>query len=124
MEEAHVQRSRRYATKAGPLRAALLEKPVNRRPAMTGPACRPVSVLAPIAEREQRADRLAELLECMADLLVQARIRREEIAEHHSTDDSRVREAVARLTALERSISEVGIEAASVHQLLQSVHLI
>jgi hypothetical protein len=82
-----------------------------------------VSPLAPIAEREQRADRFAELLECMADLLVQARMRREEIAQHHN-DDPRVLEAVARLSDLERSISEVGIEAASVHQRLQSIHLI
>jgi hypothetical protein len=78
----------------------------------------------PIAEREQRPDRLAELLECMADLLVEARMQRVEIAQHRGSRDPRVREAIVRLFELERSLREVGVEAASVHQLLQHVRVI
>jgi hypothetical protein len=60
----------------------------------------------------------------MADLLVQARSQRAEITEQWGSDDPRVPEAIARLTELERSLGEVGVEAASVHQLLQHVRLI
>jgi hypothetical protein len=60
----------------------------------------------------------------MADLLVEARRQGVEIAQHRDSNDPRVREAIARLTGLERSLGEVGVEAASVHQLLQKVHLI
>lgn len=91
--------------------------------AMTDPACRPLGTLAPIAEPE-RPDRLAELLECLADLLVEARRQRLTIAEHCDSDDLRVRDAIARVAALERSLRDVGIEAASVHQLLEHVHLV
>jgi hypothetical protein len=91
---------------------------------MTDASCTPLSVLTPIAEREQKQDRFAELLECIADLLVETRSQRMEIAQHSGGDDPRVREAVARLTELERSLGEVGMEAASVHQLLQHVHLL
>jgi hypothetical protein len=76
---------------------------------MTGAACRPLSTPAPIAECEQRPDRFAELFECMGDLLVETRRQRVEIA---------------RLTEMERSLEEVGVEVALVHQLLQHVHLI
>jgi hypothetical protein len=91
---------------------------------MTDPACRPLRTLAPIAEREQRPDRFAELLECMADLLVAAGRQRDELAQHRGSEDPRVREAIARATEMERSLRAVGVEAASVHQLLQRVHLI
>jgi hypothetical protein len=88
---------------------------------MTAAACTPV---APVAETAERPDRLGELLECMADLLVQARRQRAELAEHWGSDDPRVPEAIARLVELERSLGQVGVEAASVHQLLQHVRLI
>ena len=39
-------------------------------------------------------------------------------------DDPRVVAAIARLTELERSLGEVGAEAAAAHQLLQHIHLI
>jgi hypothetical protein len=100
------------------------EKPPDRHRAMTDPACRPLRTLAPNAEREQRPDRVAELLECMADLLVEARRQRVEIAQHRDSDDPRVRDAIARLTELEHSLAEVGVQAASVHQQLQHVRLI
>jgi hypothetical protein len=60
----------------------------------------------------------------MADLLVETRRQRMEIAHHRSGDDPRVMAAIARLTELERSLGEVGVEAASAHQLLQHIHLI
>jgi hypothetical protein len=91
---------------------------------MTDAACTPVRTLAPTAEREQRTDRFAELLACMADLLVETRRQREEISRDPGTDDPRVTDAIARLTELERSLGVLGTEAASVHQLLQHVHLI
>jgi glyoxylase-like metal-dependent hydrolase (beta-lactamase superfamily II) len=90
---------------------------------MTAPACRPLQTPAPIAERE-RPDRLAEILECMADLLVEARRERAEIVPYHGSEDPRVPEALSRLTELERSLREVGTEAAAVHQLLQHIRLI
>jgi hypothetical protein len=91
---------------------------------MINATCRPLCTLAPTAEREQRPDRFAELLECMADLLVETRRQREEIAQHYGSDDLRVSEAIARLTELQRSLEEVGVEAASAHQMLQHIHLI
>jgi hypothetical protein len=91
---------------------------------MTEATCNPVRMLAPDAEREQRPDRLAELLECMADLLVETRRQREEISQDPGNDDPRVTEAIARLAEMERSLTAVGIDAASVHQLLQHVHVI
>ena len=91
---------------------------------MTGAACTPVRTLAPTAEREQRPDRFAELLVCMADLLVETGRQREEISHDPGNDDPRMTEAIARLAEMELSLEAVGIEAASVHQLFQRVHLI
>jgi hypothetical protein len=91
---------------------------------MTDAACTPLRMLGPIAEREQRPDRFAELLECLADLLVETRRQREEISHDPGNDDPRVTETIARLAEMERSLEAVGIEAASVHQLLQHEHLI
>ena len=78
----------------------------------------------PTLERDQRPDRFGELLECMADLLVETRRQRAEIAQDPGSDDPRVAEAIARLNELERSLSDVAGRSASVHQLLQHVHLI
>ena len=91
---------------------------------MTDAACTPLRALAPSAEHEQNPDRFAELLECMADLLVETRRQRVEIAQHLGSDEPRVRAAIARLTELERSLGEVGVEAASAHHLLQHIHLV
>ncbi len=84
---------------------------------MTDATCMPVRT---IPEREQRPDRFAELLECMADLLIETRGQR---AHDRRSDDSRVRDAITRLAELERSLGDVGAEATTVHQLLQHVHL-
>jgi hypothetical protein len=81
-------------------------------------------VTHPRPKREQRPDRLAELLECLADLLVETRKQRRDIARLRDSDDPRVPEAIARLTDVQRSLGEVAVETASVHQLLQHVHLI
>jgi hypothetical protein len=91
---------------------------------MTGAVCRPMNSHPPVAEVEQRPDRFAELLECLADLLVEARRQRVEIGQTGASEDPRARELITRITELERLIGKVGVEAASVHQLLQHVHLI
>ena len=94
----------------------------NEHPSpVTRPRC---FSLVPVAARKQRHDRFAELLECMADLLVETRRQCEEITQHPGSDDPRVREAGVRLAELERSLGDVGVEVAAVHQLLQHVHLI
>lgn len=76
----------------------------------------------PIAERDQRPDRLGDLVGCMADLLVEVHRQSEELAQYRG-DDARVRGAIARLAQLDRSLGEVGVEAASVHRLLAHEHL-
>lgn len=91
--------------------------------AMTDAACRTLRTLAPTTEPE-RFDRLAERLERMADLLVEVRRGRLAIAEHRDGDDLRVREDIAHVAALGRSLGDLGGEAASFHQLLQHVHLV
>ena len=91
---------------------------------MTDAACTPLRPLAPSSEQEERPDRFTELLECMADLRVETHRQRVEIAQQRGTDDPRVVAAVARLTDLQRSLGEVGAEAAAAHQLLQHIHLI
>lgn len=83
--------------------------------------CASMWMLATVTESEQRADRLRALLETMADLLSETRRQRVEIARDLGRDDPRVREAVARLAELERSLEEGGAEAVSVHKLLQHV---
>ena len=88
---------------------------------MTDATCMP---LRTIPEREQRPDRFAELLECMADLLIETRRQRVDIAHDRRSDDPRVRDAITRLAELERSLGDVGAEAATVPQVLQHVHLI
>lgn len=105
-------------------RDANRETKTNRCRAMTRPVCTPLSPRPPIAEVEQRVDRLAELLECLADLLVETRRQRIEIIGPYGSEDPRARDAIARLTELEGLIGEVGTEAASVHQLLRHVHLV
>ena len=91
---------------------------------MTEAACRPLPAMGTIAEREQRPDRFAELLECLADMMVETRRQCIEMAPHDGSDDERVHEAIARLIELEHSLGEVGFKAASVHQALQHLRLI
>lgn len=91
---------------------------------MSAPACLPLTPPVTITEREQRPDRFAELLESIADLLVETRRQQTLIAPNCDSNDPRVREAIARLAEVARSLKEVAVEAASVHQQLQHVHLI
>jgi hypothetical protein len=91
---------------------------------MTEATCRPAGTLAPLFERERRPDRFVELLECLADLLVETDRQRIEIAQLPTESNPRGREAIERLAEVQRSLREVSVEAASVHQLLQRVRLI
>jgi hypothetical protein len=91
---------------------------------MTDATCRPVAAPLPVSERERQTDRMTELLDCLADLLVQTAEQRATIERAVRPGDSTARHALARLTDLEQMLKGVGLEAASVHQLLQHEHLI
>src|ERR1700727_1277586 len=91
---------------------------------MTGAVCRPEPRLAPGADRAQGPDRLVELLDCLGDLRVGTARERAELTDSVDTDDPRLRQAIAHLTELESALGKVSLEAASVHQLLQHLHLI
>lgn len=91
---------------------------------MTNATCRPASTITPVAEREERPDRLVELLECLADLVVAIPAQRKAISELADLNDPRVRQAVERLIVLERELRGLSVEAATVHQFLQHEHLI
>jgi hypothetical protein len=78
----------------------------------------------PRKEREHQPDRFVELLECLADLLVETGHQRETIAKLPDGGDPRVTEAAARMAVLEDGLRSISVEAATVHQLLQHVHLI
>ena len=87
--------------------------------------CSPLPPGVPIFERERRADRFVELLECLADLRVATARQRVEITESIGVDAApQVRAAVQRLTEVERSLNSLSAEAASVHQALAHVQLI
>jgi hypothetical protein len=103
--------------------AARDERPRRFR-AMTEPTCTPLRTLGPIADREQRPDRLAELLDCMAELMVETAKVSANLEQHRDSEDPRVCEAIAGLAELQGSLRAVGLKAASVHQQLQHVHLI
>ena len=91
---------------------------------MTGAACRPLPALMATADREGRPDRFVELLECLADLIVETAHERQAIERSALSDDPRAPEAARRLAAVEGSLIGVSTEAASVHQLLQHIRLI
>jgi hypothetical protein len=91
---------------------------------MTTSTCTPISAPTQAPERELAPDRLAELLECLADLIVETGRQRRGITLPAETAAASSREAVRRLTELEDALRRVGLEAAAVHQLLQHEHLI
>jgi hypothetical protein len=91
---------------------------------MTDPVCEPLESLSGALDREEQPDRLAELLECLADLVVDVRARRLALAQLERSDDGRVRRAIERLSEMEMHLASVSIEVASVHQELQREHLI
>ena len=91
---------------------------------MTDAMCTPSSAPVSRVERERRPDRLGELLECLADLLVEVGQQRAAVA--NVTDGARpgAQEALERLGWLERAVKGIGVEAASIHQLLQHEQLV
>jgi hypothetical protein len=91
---------------------------------MTTPNCTPSPVPVPFAERERHPDRLADLLECLADLLIEVGHQRAAVAQLADGAGPADREALERLAWLERAVKNMGIEAASIHQLLQHEQLI
>jgi hypothetical protein len=91
---------------------------------MTDAMCRPVAQAVPGRERERREDRLGDLLECLADLVVATGEQRAAIEQLAGRSDEPARHVLERMAELERKLKQVGIEAATVHQLLQHEHLI
>ena len=92
---------------------------------MTTAVCSPLPPSVPIFERERRADRFVELLECLADLRVATARQRMEITRSIGLDPApQVRAAAQRLIEVERSLSALSAEAASVHQALRHMQLI
>jgi hypothetical protein len=91
---------------------------------MTAATCRPVTAPVPVLERELRPDRLGDLLECLADLLVETAEQRSAIERRAESPDGPTHDAVQRLMEVESALKRVGLEAATVHQLLQHEHLI
>lgn len=91
---------------------------------MTDPLCRPLPILVPRSEIVGSTDRFAELLGCLADLLVETSQQVAEIEVSKDHRDCRVTEALALLGRFRRSLTELSVEAASVHQQLRHVRLI
>ena len=91
---------------------------------MTTATCKPSLTPISLRERERRPDRLGDLLECLADLLIEVGQQRAAVAQ--LADDARPggREALQRLGWLERAVKGIAVEAASIHQLLQHEQLI
>ena len=91
---------------------------------MTNATCRPSLSPVPPQKREQRPDHLGDLLECLADLLIEVGQQRAAVARLAQRSGPSAPEAVERLGWLEAAIKGIGVEAASVHQLLQHEQLI
>jgi hypothetical protein len=91
---------------------------------MTNATCIPSLSPVPPQEREHRPDHLGDLLECLADLLVEVGQQRTAVARLVERSGPAAREAVERLGWLEGAIKGIGMEAASIHQLLQHEQLI
>jgi hypothetical protein len=91
---------------------------------MTNSTCTPISAATHLRERELRPDHLADLLECLADLVVETGQQRRAIEPLADRAGESPRDAIRRLTALEEALKQFGLEAAAVHQLLQREHLI
>jgi hypothetical protein len=91
---------------------------------MTNSTCTPINAPTHAPERELRPDRLANLLECLADLVVETGQQRGAIESLADPAGESPRDAIRRLAALEEALKQVALEAAAVHQLLQHEHLI
>jgi hypothetical protein len=91
---------------------------------MTNATCTPSPTPVPLQEREQRPDRLGDLLECLADLLIEVGQQRAAVARLVEGSGPAAREARERLGWLEGAVKGMGVEAASIHQLLRHEQLI
>jgi hypothetical protein len=91
---------------------------------MTNSTCTPISAPTHVLERELRPDHLANLLGCLADLVVATGQQRLAIELPADEAGEATRDAIRRLIALEEALKQLGLEAAAVHQLLQHEHLI
>lgn len=91
---------------------------------MTQADCQPLSTLVLPSEREDRPDRLADLLECLADLVVETHRCRGLLEQLPGGSDVRVQTSITDLERLEHKLRAVGMEAASVHQRLVHERLI
>ena len=91
---------------------------------MTNATCRPSLNSVPLQEREQRPDHLGDLLESLADLLIEVGQQRAAVA-RLAQEVGTVRTRGARASRLARG-SDQGdrVEAASIHQVLQHEQLI
>jgi hypothetical protein len=91
---------------------------------MTTPTCTPITGGADIRTRELRPDHLGNLLETLADLVVETGQQRRALEPQAESGGAPTRSALRHLVALEKSLRHVGLEAAAVHQLLQHERLI
>jgi len=104
--------------------ASAHDAPCARFGAMTAATCKPFLTPVPLRDRERRPDRLGDLLECLADLLIEVGQQRATVAQLVDGAGPAGREAHERLGWLERAVKGIGVEAASIHQLLQREQLI
>jgi hypothetical protein len=91
---------------------------------MTNATCTPSVTSVSLQVREREPDRLGELLECLADLLIEVGQQRVALARLVDGSGPVAREAIERLGWLEGAVKGMGVEAASIHQLLQHEQLI
>jgi hypothetical protein len=103
---------------------ALVQEPRKSWWAMTTASRERAGSSVPAFERERQPDRFVELLECLADLLVETDRQRARIVSLADVTYWRAHAALERLSELERVLKQVGLEAAAVHQLLQHERLI
>jgi hypothetical protein len=91
---------------------------------MTDATCTPTPAPAVTLDRETRPDRLGDLLQCLADLLVEVGEQRAAVSGSAGSASPAAQEALAQLTWLERAVKGISVEAAGIHQLLQHEQLI
>jgi hypothetical protein len=86
--------------------------PTNR--AMTNGASSPPRPIVPAAEPQRPSDRLADLVTCMVDLVVELY---RQPTRNAADGDPRLRAAITRLQRLDGSLQELIAQATTVHQL-------
>ncbi len=91
---------------------------------MTRATCTPSLTQVSRENREHQPDRLGGRLECLADLLIEVGEQRMAVARLANESGPPTREALERLGWLERALTGMRVEAASIHQLLQHEQLI